>query len=303
VNLQAVRKPSLRRGAVALLALVLPACRTGLLDVGDDASAMAACTTHALKEVPMQAMALLGPAAQPNLGQTTRIQVTLSLRPCDVLADITGGGMIGDATDRLHLTSRAWISSADCGAARPVTRVVNLADYGELGNEYLIIDDRAPGGTLQLEIDYQHLADAESCTSGLARCQRDCECRDDELVFVCVANAPDGTGICAHACSEDVDCGGAGRCVSDRAPFVCGGGADTNCTDAACPFGQQCDPSHNHCTVVMRPIDGACRCDADCGAGRLCADGHCVIPCTTRADCPVGNLICDGACSPPFERH
>lgn len=193
--------------------------------------------------------------------------------------------------------------------------------------------DCANSGELCVNNQCQACSGTNPCTNGqicnsLGRCVvGDCftnlDCTGPKAGYACIA------GNCTP-CAVNTDCAASG--------YVCAAGTCRvgNCTQPAdcavpgqlclnnacvgcanslqCPTGQVCDADSlchpGNCTsnfecvtgVCNARVCGSCTQDTQCGLGKLCMSGTCVIGnCRTRTDCANGQLcngnLC-GACAP-----
>ncbi len=125
--------------------------------------------------------------------------------------------------------------------------------------------------------------DADPCTlddcdptSGLC-VNNDIVCGVDE---VCV------TGSCASTCGQDSDCDDGNACTTE----TCSNGAcrysDVTCDDGDTCTIDTCDSTTGVCSTT--PLA--------CPAGKVCANGECVITCSDASDCDDSNLCTADSC-------
>jgi hypothetical protein len=257
------------------------------------------CRTHERAFVNISKMSLVD--ANPQLGRAIRVRVEIPLRQgCDVLADLSTAVQIGNATDFVVITARAWRGSAPCGPEETTQRVVTISDFpGPFTNPRIVVSDGAPGGMAMLTI--MPASSSGTCGPTTQTCSLDCQC---PMGTRCVPRV--GNAGCTSPCSEDVDCPSGNVCTSMviDAPFTCQLGAGQTCCTAGCPFGQSCQL----CRCELRPpgTGASCRCNSDCAVNEICAtrleiDGDpispiCVTPCVGDNQCAMGKKCTIGRC-------
>lgn len=298
----------MRHGTLTVLLLGATTCRTPPYDLiarSDGAAPTAfdlaapapGCSTHRLEAARLVELVKLDGPGTPTQGAALRVRLGVMLRAgCDVLGSIDVKESIGDTVSGADITAMVWrgVGNGVCGGPRTVSRVLTLPS-----NFNVFVRDAAPGGTLALTFTEGTAIDG-FCGYEDA-CYLDCQCRLVTGLEACVYTG-EIAGVCGSSCSEDVDCPAViqqPHCDPYGIPaYLCRARPTDGVCDPPCPFGQVCD--NGVCAPQGgRPITGVCRCDDDCGAGRLCnADtGSCIIPCVTAADCPPGDDVCASACS------
>jgi hypothetical protein len=264
---------------------------------GDAGADMLMCGAHDFVEVALDDIELLGGSASANLGTALRLRISYGTRRgCDEPGRIDVAVSPGDATDGVAI--RAWVfraSTACTGAPQSVSRVV-VIPADQLTNPRLFIRDASPSGTVTLTL----APTAAATTSCAARmpgqsCQADCECQKADAASLCLTLGP-GLTQCGYSCSEDVDCPASANFCETAAGFLCG--PSKACRAASdCSFGQTAVDCRCAPLAPMGP--GVCRCDGDCGAGRICVGSVCMQPCVTKLDCPKASdptTLCATGC-------
>ncbi len=302
-----------------LLALLVLAggCRTRPFELDDDAGmpvrdlagidfgpdmTQNVCRVHQREFVNIASFAPLDDS--PQLGRAIRVRVDIPLREtCDQLADVSTVVQIGNATDFVVITARAWKGSGPCGMIRTVSRAITISDFpGPLSNPRIVVRDGAPGGMAELTISPS--MSTGSCGSVPAMCTLDCHCGAPAATTRCL------TGVCLTPCSEDVDCPAMSQCqnfLPSSARFACLFTPPSPCCPNGCLFGQSCQ--NCRCTPLPANNGKTCGCDRDCAVNEICADRveiggdpitpTCFIPCVTPRDCPPLLEACvSGRCHP-----
>jgi len=105
---------------------------------------------------------------------------------------------------------------------------------------------------------------------------------------------------CTSKCSADTDCAQGDVCKSGLcvAPTTSTTPTPVACTkDSDCTNGQKCVGS-GAAAMCEDPSD-VCQYSSECGAGKVCADGECLVDCSAQGStCPSGTTCEKGVCEP-----
>jgi hypothetical protein len=251
------------------------------------------CIAHTLEVAPLASLDLVdGPGPYP-FGVSARVRAGVSIRAgCDVLGQIDVDVQLGNATDSVTLTAHVWRATV-CPASETTitTRIIPLPS----DNVMVTVHDANSTLSTGWSIVIPAGGPPTMCQPRMigSPCSSDCDCTIFDERARCILFAAGNTTECVRSCSEDVDCD-ASEPHCDSMSWSC----DKAATCGECPFGQTCGENVACVPIGQIPGGGACSCDADCDAARLCDETQhmCQLPCGSNDDCPVSSGCVSSVC-------
>jgi len=287
-------------GALGLVALVVPGCRTRLIDgtpgvapvdigvvdggngdgplMSNPDAAMCA-SDYFLAPIPIERIDPDDLNIKP--GTLGRVDISYTRSSCEPPGPVLVVPSAGNTA--FTVTVQVWRTTECFGTLVHEKRTLILSELLTLPQGTLVVRDGAPGSSAANSFTVQALDPKQTCTNNgpPGTCELDCHCTVADVNTRCQLD----THSCVRICHADSECpSDAPHCSSGLCRSL-----QALCSTVICPYGERCSTAFNgaSCQPAQTATPGDA-CITGCGVDALCTRCGCLLPCAVDGECPAG---------------